>query len=154
MANNIFFHLICPRLGGTLFSLTTVETQAIAVGGKCDFAALGEIEDIAGRGMNRLTSFIRDVEFSFHNDLHLIIGVGVDQRCALLKSVEPGTDGLLGVVLLTGNNVSEEGVLVGDQGRFEFLLRVCEMLECWSAHFCGIFCFCLLEIYSGKLVME
>jgi hypothetical protein len=28
------------------------------------------------------------------------------------------------------------------------------MLECWSAHICGIFCFCVLEISSGKLVTE
>jgi hypothetical protein len=28
------------------------------------------------------------------------------------------------------------------------------MLECWSAHFCGIFCFGVLEISSGKLVTE
>jgi len=138
MTNNISFHIICPRLGATLFSLTTVETQAVAVSGKCDFAALGEIEDIAGGGMNRLTSFILDVKFSFHNDLHLIIVVGVDQRCALLESVKSGTDGLLWVVLLTANNVSEIGVLVGDQGRFEFLLRIFEMLECLRAHFCGI----------------
>ncbi len=55
MTNNIFFHRICPRLGATLFSLTTVETQAVAVGGKCDFAALGEIEDIAGGGLEKLS---------------------------------------------------------------------------------------------------
>ena len=55
MTNNIFFHRICPRLGATLFSLTTVETQAVAVGGKCDFAALGEIEDIAGHGLEKLS---------------------------------------------------------------------------------------------------
>ena len=81
--------------------------------------------------MHRLTGFITDVKLSLQDDLHLVIGVRVDQRRSLLKSVDSAADGLLGVILVGAGNIAEKGVLVGDQRRLEFGLDFRKVLESW-----------------------
>lgn len=57
-----------------------------------------------------------------------MVGVGVDEGCALLEPVDTTADGLVGIG--TAGDVPEVGVLVGDQWGFEFGLDFGEVLEC------------------------
>ncbi len=50
--------------------------------------------------MNLLTRFVGNVEFSLHDDLHLVIGVSVDEWGACLESVEAARDRFLGIILV------------------------------------------------------
>lgn len=81
-------------------SLTTVESQPIVVSGECDLGPLGEVEDISGNGMHLVARLVGDIKTALEDDLHLVIGVLVYQRCPFLKTVEPGGDGLLWVFIL------------------------------------------------------
>lgn len=81
---------------------THVECQTIRLGRKGNLRSLGEIEHIAGTGSDLLACLIRDLELPLQDDLHLIVGVGVDERGTLLQTVEATRDGLLGIVLVAG----------------------------------------------------
>lgn len=78
--------------------------------------------------MNGLAGLVLDIEFSFDNDLHLVVVVGVNQRGAFLEPVETSAYGLLRIG--TGDNVAQVCVLIGDQGGLELFLRLRKMLEC------------------------
>lgn len=80
--------------------------------------------------MDRLASLVLDVKLALQDDLHLVVGVGVDKRGALFESVDTATHGLLRVDLVVADDVAEEGVFVGDQGRLEVRLDFGEVLEC------------------------
>ena len=56
--------------------------------------------------MNRLASLVADVELALQDDLHLMVGISVNKRSSLLKSVNATADGLLGVDLLAAGNVA------------------------------------------------
>ena len=81
--------------------------------------------------MYLLAGLVTDVEFTFYDDLHLVVGICVNERCALFQSVETSANGLLWVELLAGSDIAEVCVLVGDQRGFVRLLSVAEVCECW-----------------------
>ena len=86
--------------------------------------------------MHRLASLITNVELALQDDLHLVVGISIDKGSSLLESVDATADGLLRVDLVAAGNVTEVGVLVGDQRRLEFRLDFGEVGECWrGAHF-------------------
>lgn len=88
--------------------------------------------------MNGLASLIADIELALQDDLHLVVGISVNEGSALFKSVDATADGLLRVDLVTAGDVAEEGVPVGDHGRLELGLDFGEIVECWcGAHFLG-----------------
>ena len=62
--------------------------------------------------MNRLPALVADVKLALDNDLALVVGVGVDERGALLEPVKATADGLFRVG--AADDVAEEGVVVGD----------------------------------------
>ena len=73
--------------------------------------------------MDLLSSLIADIELAIYDDLHLVVGILVDERCALLETVETGGDGSGWVI--GGGDVSEVGILVGNERRLleELLVR-------------------------------
>lgn len=64
--------------------------------------------------MNGLAGLVADVEFALQNDLHLMVGVGVNKGSASFESVNSAADGLLGVDLLAAGHVAEVSVFVGN----------------------------------------
>ena len=86
------------------------------------------VKHISLHSMHGLSRLVRDIKLSINYDLHLMVCVFVDQRCALLQSVEAGRDWGSGVVGLRGRNVSQIRVLVGNQRRFE--LSLCTGIVC------------------------
>ena len=50
--------------------------------------------------MNFLACLIGNVEFSFNNNLHLVIGISVDEWCACFESVKAARDWFLGIILV------------------------------------------------------
>jgi len=128
---NLFAFHVSVNLGCTLLALASVEGQAVGVGLEGNNAALGKVENITSNGVDGLTGLIADVELALQDDLHLVVGISVNKGSSLLESVDATADGLLGVDLVIADNVAEEGVLVGDQGRLEFGLDFGEVGECW-----------------------
>jgi hypothetical protein len=51
-----------------------------------------------------LPGLVADVEFSIHDDLHLVVRVRIDEWSASFESVESTADGLLLVDMITINN--------------------------------------------------
>lgn len=82
--------------------ITYVERQPVVVRRERDLRPLGEIKHISGGGSDLLARFIRDFELALEDDLHLVVGVGVDERGAFFQSVEATRDRLFGVVFLAG----------------------------------------------------
>lgn len=87
------------------------------------------IENVALDSVHLLAGLISNVELAVDDDLHLVVSVVVDERRALLETVEAGGDGGDGVVGLRGHDVAEEGVLVGDERRLEGRLGAGEVGE-------------------------
>ena len=44
-----------------------------------------------------LATLITDLKIAVHNDLHFIVSVGIDERCAWVETVEASGDGSGGV---------------------------------------------------------
>lgn len=82
--------------------ITYVERQPVVVRRERDLSPLGEIKHISRAGSDLLARFIRDFELALEDDLHLVVGVGVDERGAFFQSVEAARDRLFGVVFLAG----------------------------------------------------
>jgi hypothetical protein len=89
--------------------------------------------------MDLLSRLITDIKFPIDNDLDLVVCILVDQRRALLQPVKASRYRSCWVVGLGGRNITEVGVLVGDQGRLEGGLSIAVVCECWGRHFCGGF---------------
>lgn len=51
--------------------------------------------------MDLLSGLVADIEFSIHNDLHLMVRVRIDERSASFESVESTADGLLLIDVIT-----------------------------------------------------
>lgn len=51
--------------------------------------------------MHLLPGLVADIEFSIHDDLHLMVGVRIDEWSAGFESVESTADGLLLVDVIT-----------------------------------------------------
>jgi hypothetical protein len=79
--------------------MLSLSTCRIGVG------ALGrtEVKHIPGLGRDALPRLaVRDLVLALNDDLHLVVGVGVDQRLALFEAVESRRDGFLGVDFVAG----------------------------------------------------
>ena len=128
-----------------LFSLPAKEAQAIVVRRECDLRTLREVEDVPRYGVDLVARLVADVEAALHDDLHLVVCILIDERRALLETVEAGANRLLGVVLLPamplvscrvcdkqvgssglrGRDITKKCVLVRNQRRLDFLrLRI------------------------------
>ena len=83
-----------------LSSLPTEEAKPAIHRLECNLAALRKEEHIPLARLDRLPTLIRNLEVSVHDDLHLVIGVGVLKRSAWVEAVEAGADGLLRVDVL------------------------------------------------------
>lgn len=127
--------------------MSDVERQAVIGRGKGDGGILGEEEDIAGAGDGLLARGVLDCVVSLEDDLHLVVLVGVGQGSALLESEEARRDGLFGVGLVAGEDIAEEGVLVGEEGNLELGLSL-------SVVFHGSHCDvgCVLFVGNGEFV--
>lgn len=84
-------------LRGVFGALAGVESQTVGISRESDNTALGKVEDVARLSVDLLAGLVRDGELSFQNDLHLVVGVGVDKWGAFLKAVETARDGLLSI---------------------------------------------------------
>ena len=76
------------------------EAQPITIRRERNLGALGKIQHIARHGVHLLARLVLDVELALDDDLHLVVGVGVDERGALFEAVEAGGDGFFGVDFL------------------------------------------------------
>lgn len=81
---------------------TYEKPQPIRISRKCNCHTLGEEKHIPWTSLHLLACLIGDFKLAFKNNLHLIVGVCVDEGRSLLKAVEPGTDGLVRVGFFTG----------------------------------------------------
>jgi hypothetical protein len=88
--------------------------------------------------MHRFSRLITDVELSFKDDFHLMVGISVDQWCALLQAVDAAADRLLRVYLVAACHVTQVGVLICDQRWLELRLDFGEMLEGWCFTHVGL----------------
>ena len=101
--------------------------------------------------MDFLARLVFDVVAAFDDDLHLVVGVRVDEGVAFFEAVEAAADGGGGVEVLAvvagvswgewggrglrrgesvpGEYITEEGVVAGDAGGFEGRLRFGVVLE-------------------------
>lgn len=67
---------------------THIESKAVVFCGERDLGALGEVEDVALDGVHLVARLVADVEAAFEYDLHLVVRVFVDERRALLETIE------------------------------------------------------------------
>lgn len=101
--------------------------------------------------MNFLARPILDVKLAVDNDLHLVVRIVVHQRRSLLQSVEARDDGGYGVVWLGSCEVSQEGILVGDEREFEIGLSLWKVLEgCWLGWLGGLISGSLMGLGSAE----
>ena len=80
-----------PRnLRSVLRPLPTKKSQPPFLRLERNHAALWEKEHVALCRLDTLPTLIRYFKIAVHNDLHLVIGIGVDERGARLEAVEAG----------------------------------------------------------------
>ena len=84
-----------PSSSSILPPLPTIKPQTPLLRLKSNHTPLGKEEDIALRRLDTLPTLIRDFEIAIHNDLHLVIGIGVDERGARVEAVEARGDGVV-----------------------------------------------------------
>lgn len=77
--------------------LPTKKPQPPVLRLECNHTALREEKDIALCSLDALSALIRDVKVAIYDNLHFVIGVGVDKRGARVEAVEAGGDGGGGV---------------------------------------------------------
>lgn len=100
--------------------------------GECDDRSFRKVEHISFACCDLLTTCIFNFGNSFKNDFHLIISVGILQWCTRLEVVEAAGYWLL--FISRGGHISQEVIIVGDQGRFEFILCFCIVCEFNGLH--------------------
>lgn len=76
---------------------TYVESVAKVVSSEGDLAALGKVKHVARHRVHLVAGLVADVEAALEDDLHLVVGVLVDERRAFGEAVEACRDGLFGV---------------------------------------------------------
>lgn len=81
--NSLTFHLC-----STLSPLSSIKSQSIITRLKLDLTTFREMEHISRNSMDCLPSFVRDVKGTFKDDLHLVVGVGVEEGSPLFETVE------------------------------------------------------------------
>jgi hypothetical protein len=124
----------------TYSSLADEESKTEVLSSEGDFGSLWEVEDIPLLGLNLLAGLVADGELAINNDLHLIVGVLVDERGALLEAVEASRDWLGGIS--RGRNVPKEGVLIGNQ-RWLYSSQLCSP---YLHVFCAVIYLAYLEL--------
>lgn len=70
------------HLRRSLFPLPNIESVAERLRCKGNFAPFGEIEHISLLCVHFLPRLVTDIELSVYDDLHLVVVVRVDKRCA------------------------------------------------------------------------
>ena len=76
------------NLRTTLLSLAGIESQPICLSLESDDSALGKVKHISRNSMYFLTGLIGNVKLPLDNDLHLMVGIGIDEWGAGFESVE------------------------------------------------------------------
>jgi hypothetical protein len=79
---------------------TYIKGQPIRRRRKGNLTSLGEIKHISRFRQHRLARLVGDLKLAFQDDLHLVVGVLVDERGALFETVEATRNRLVGVVLV------------------------------------------------------
>jgi hypothetical protein len=102
--------------------LAGVKCQSIAVRLKCNGGTGRKIKDVPRFRFDLVACLIGNPKHALDNDLHLVVCVLVDKRRALFETVKACADGLFWVQVLRGGDVTEIGVLVGDERGFVSLL--------------------------------
>lgn len=90
------------NLSGILPPLPAIKPQPPLLRLERDHAPLGKEEHIALRRLDTLAALIRDFKVTVHDDLHLVVGIGVDERGAGVETVEAGGDGVVFAVTVKG----------------------------------------------------
>lgn len=100
--NYIFRSIPASPLRRALSPLPCIKRESIIVRLEGDLGALGEVKHVAGHGMHALARLVGDVEGALDDDLHLVVGVCVDEGGAFFEAVEACGEGLLGVDFVAG----------------------------------------------------
>ena len=85
-----------PSSSSSILSpLPAIKPQPPLLRLKSNHTPLGKEEDIALRRLDTLPALIRNFKVTIHDDLHLVIGIGVDERGARVEAVEARGDGVV-----------------------------------------------------------
>ena len=96
---------ISRYLCSVLRPLPTKESQPPFLRLERNLAALWKKEHVALCRLDALPTLIRYFKIAIHNDFHLVIGIGVDERSARLEAVEPGGYWVLGAATVRKGRV-------------------------------------------------
>lgn len=74
--------------------LPAIKAQPTLLRLECNDATLRKEEDVPLRCLDALPALVRDLKIAVHDDLHLVVGVGVDERGARVEAVKARGDGV------------------------------------------------------------